>query len=39
LVLEGQRPEVVQGNLLVDYLLGATVVFRADPAGAAGCAG
>jgi len=27
LVLEGQRPEVVQGNLLVDYLLGATVVF------------
>jgi D-cysteine desulfhydrase/L-cysteate sulfo-lyase len=27
LVLEGQRPDVVQGNLLVDYLLGAEVVF------------
>jgi D-cysteine desulfhydrase/L-cysteate sulfo-lyase len=27
LVLEGQRPDVVQGNLLVDYLLGADVVF------------
>jgi len=27
LVLEGTKPEVVQGNLLVDYLLGAEVVF------------
>src|SRR4051794_38340338 len=27
LVLEGQKPEIIQGNLLVDYLLGATVVF------------
>ena len=27
LVLEGQRPAVVQGNLLVDYLLGAEVIF------------
>ncbi len=27
LVLEGTRPDVVQGNLLVDYLLGAEVVF------------
>jgi L-cysteate sulfo-lyase len=27
LVLEGQKPDVVQGNLLVDYLLGADVVF------------
>ena len=27
LVLEGQKPDVVQGNLLVDYLLGAEVVF------------
>jgi 1-aminocyclopropane-1-carboxylate deaminase/D-cysteine desulfhydrase-like pyridoxal-dependent ACC family enzyme len=27
LVLEGKRPDVVQGNLLVDYLLGAEVVF------------
>jgi 1-aminocyclopropane-1-carboxylate deaminase/D-cysteine desulfhydrase-like pyridoxal-dependent ACC family enzyme len=27
LVLEGNRPDVVQGNLLVDYLLGAEVVF------------
>ena len=27
LVLEGERPDVVQGNLLVDYLLGAEVVF------------
>jgi 1-aminocyclopropane-1-carboxylate deaminase/D-cysteine desulfhydrase-like pyridoxal-dependent ACC family enzyme len=26
-VLEGERPDVVQGNLLVDYLLGAEVVF------------
>jgi 1-aminocyclopropane-1-carboxylate deaminase/D-cysteine desulfhydrase-like pyridoxal-dependent ACC family enzyme len=32
LVLEGARPNVVQGNLLVDYLLGATVHFAADPA-------
>src|SRR5690349_8471401 len=27
LVLEGRKPDVVQGNLLVDYLLGAEVVF------------
>jgi 1-aminocyclopropane-1-carboxylate deaminase/D-cysteine desulfhydrase-like pyridoxal-dependent ACC family enzyme len=27
LVLEGQKPEVIQGNLLVDYLLGAEVIF------------
>jgi L-cysteate sulfo-lyase len=27
LVLEGQKPDVVQGNLLVDYLLGAEVSF------------
>jgi 1-aminocyclopropane-1-carboxylate deaminase/D-cysteine desulfhydrase-like pyridoxal-dependent ACC family enzyme len=27
LVLEGTKPDVVQGNLLVDYLLGADVVF------------
>jgi 1-aminocyclopropane-1-carboxylate deaminase/D-cysteine desulfhydrase-like pyridoxal-dependent ACC family enzyme len=27
LVLEGHKPDVVQGNLLVDYLLGADVVF------------
>src|SRR5579871_2334447 len=27
LVLEGEKPDVVQGNLLVDYLLGAEVVF------------
>jgi 1-aminocyclopropane-1-carboxylate deaminase/D-cysteine desulfhydrase-like pyridoxal-dependent ACC family enzyme len=27
LVLEGERPDIVQGNLLVDYLLGATVIF------------
>lgn len=27
LVLEGQKPDVIQGNLLVDYLLGAEVVF------------
>jgi len=27
LVLEGRRPDVVQGNLLVDYLLGAEVIF------------
>ena len=32
LVLEGARPNVVQGNLLVDYLLGATVHFAADAA-------
>jgi len=30
LVLEGQRPNNVQGNLLVDYLLGADVHFAAD---------
>lgn len=27
LVLEGEKPKMVQGNLLVDYLLGAAVVF------------
>jgi 1-aminocyclopropane-1-carboxylate deaminase/D-cysteine desulfhydrase-like pyridoxal-dependent ACC family enzyme len=27
LVLEGEKPDVVQGNLLVDYLLGAEVIF------------
>jgi 1-aminocyclopropane-1-carboxylate deaminase/D-cysteine desulfhydrase-like pyridoxal-dependent ACC family enzyme len=27
LVLEGEKPKMVQGNLLVDYLLGAEVVF------------
>jgi 1-aminocyclopropane-1-carboxylate deaminase/D-cysteine desulfhydrase-like pyridoxal-dependent ACC family enzyme len=27
LVLEGRKPDVVQGNLLVDYLLGAEVIF------------
>ncbi|HEX3400073.1 MAG TPA: pyridoxal-phosphate dependent enzyme [Acetobacteraceae bacterium] len=27
LVLEGRKPDIVQGNLLVDYLLGAEVVF------------
>jgi 1-aminocyclopropane-1-carboxylate deaminase/D-cysteine desulfhydrase-like pyridoxal-dependent ACC family enzyme len=32
LVLEGQRPPVVQGNLLVDYLLGADVRFARDAA-------
>jgi D-cysteine desulfhydrase/L-cysteate sulfo-lyase len=31
LVLEGAAPAVVQGNLLVDYLLGAEVHFAADP--------
>lgn len=30
LVLEGRRPNNVQGNLLVDYLLGADVHFAAD---------
>lgn len=30
LVLEGKRPGVVQGNLLVNYLLGAEVHFAAD---------
>ena len=30
LVLEGSRPAVVQGNLLVDYLLGAEVQFARD---------
>lgn len=30
LVLEGSRPAVVQGNLLVDYLLGAEVRFARD---------
>lgn len=32
LVLEGRRPAVVQGNLLVDYLLGAEVRFARDAA-------
>ncbi len=32
LVLEGARPNIVQGNLLVDYLLGATVHFAASAA-------
>jgi 1-aminocyclopropane-1-carboxylate deaminase/D-cysteine desulfhydrase-like pyridoxal-dependent ACC family enzyme len=32
LVLEGSRPTVVQGNLLVDYLLGAEVLFATDTA-------
>ncbi|HLJ06228.1 MAG TPA: pyridoxal-phosphate dependent enzyme [Acetobacteraceae bacterium] len=27
LVLQGNKPDIVQGNLLVDYLLGADVVF------------
>jgi len=27
LVLEGEKPDIVQGNLLVDYLLGAEVMF------------
>lgn len=31
LVLEGRKPNNVQGNLLVDYLLGAEVHFAADP--------
>lgn len=30
LVLEGRRPDTIQGNLLVDYLLGAEVHFAAD---------
>jgi D-cysteine desulfhydrase/L-cysteate sulfo-lyase len=32
LVLEGARPNVVQGNLLIDYLLGAEVHFAAGAA-------
>ena len=32
LVLEGSRPAVVQGNLLIDYLLGAEVRFARDGA-------
>jgi 1-aminocyclopropane-1-carboxylate deaminase/D-cysteine desulfhydrase-like pyridoxal-dependent ACC family enzyme len=32
LVLEGQRPAEVQGNLLVDYLLGAEIHFARDAA-------
>ena len=32
LVLEGARPEPVQGNLLVDYLMGAEVIFAPDRA-------
>ena len=35
LVLEGEQPEIVQGNLLVDYLLGAEVVFAPTPRSAA----
>lgn len=31
LVLEGRKPNVIQGNLLMDYLLGAEVHFAADP--------
>lgn len=31
LVLEGRRPNNVQGNLLIDYLLGADVHFAANP--------
>jgi D-cysteine desulfhydrase/L-cysteate sulfo-lyase len=30
LVLEGRKPNVIQGNLLMDYLLGADVRFAAD---------
>ena len=33
LVLKGQRPDVITGNLLVNYLLGARVVFGDDAAG------
>jgi D-cysteine desulfhydrase/L-cysteate sulfo-lyase len=33
LVLQGARPNIVQGNLLIDYLLGAEVHFAADTAG------
>ena len=33
LVLKGQRPDVITGNLLVNYLLGARVVFGGDAAG------
>ena len=32
LVLEGARPREVQGNLLVDYLLGAEIHFAPDRA-------
>lgn len=32
LVLEGSRPDPVQGNLLVDYLMGAEVIFAPDRA-------
>jgi D-cysteine desulfhydrase/L-cysteate sulfo-lyase len=31
LVLEGRKPNVIQGNLLMDYLLGAEVHFAATP--------
>ncbi|WP_210485749.1 pyridoxal-phosphate dependent enzyme [Microvirga antarctica] len=31
LVLEGRPPQAVQGNLLVDYLLGAEIHFASDP--------
>ena len=31
LVLEGRKPNVIQGNLLMDYLLGAEVHFAANP--------
>jgi D-cysteine desulfhydrase/L-cysteate sulfo-lyase len=30
-VLEGRKPNVIQGNLLMDYLLGAEVHFAANP--------
>ena len=30
LVLEGTRPDIVQGNLLIDYLLGAEIHFARD---------
>ncbi len=33
LVLRGQRPDVITGNLLVNYVLGARVVFGGDAAG------
>ena len=31
LVLQGERPEQIQGNVLVDYLLGAEIHFARDP--------
>ena len=33
LVLKGRRPDLITGNLLVNYLLGARVVFGGDAAG------